>query len=195
MRIWSWEHKASHRQVTRKDIRYFIFDVESVADGELIARVRYPGDQLSSVEAIARYREELLEKNGSDFIPYTFQIPISVVIAKVNSAFRIDDVVLLDEPDFRPHVITENFWRGWESYQHPTFVTFNGRGFDVPLMELAAFRYGLSVPKWFDSASKSWDQPRNRYNIGAHWDLQDLMVNFGATRFKRRAQLGSQSVG
>ena len=39
-------------------IRYFIFDVESVADGELVRKVRYPGEELSDSEATAKYREE-----------------------------------------------------------------------------------------------------------------------------------------
>ncbi|MGW8257320.1 MAG: hypothetical protein ACWGMZ_07550, partial [Thermoguttaceae bacterium] len=34
-------------------------------------------------------------------------------------------------------------------YRRPTLVSFNGRGFDLPLLELAAFRFGISVPGWF----------------------------------------------
>jgi hypothetical protein len=33
--------------VKRSDVGYFIFDVESAADGELIANVKYPGEALS----------------------------------------------------------------------------------------------------------------------------------------------------
>ena len=62
-------------------------------------------------------------------------------------------------------------------------VTFNGRTFDLPLMELSAFRYGLSVPGWFNVESKSWEQNRSRYNLDAHFDLHDVLTNFGATRF------------
>lgn len=181
--------------MTGEDIQYFVFDVESVADGELVAHVRYPNQGLSSSEAIARYREELIEKSGSDFIPYTHQLPISVVIAKVRPDLRIADVVELDAPQYRSHVITELFWRGWEHYDHPTLVTFNGRSFDVPLMELSAFRYGISVPKWFAIHAKSFEQPRNRYNVAAHWDLQDLMVNFGATRFNGGLNLAATVLG
>jgi predicted PolB exonuclease-like 3'-5' exonuclease len=166
-----------------RDVAYFIFDVESVADAALVAGMRYPGEAISPAEAVLKYRAELMEKNGSDFIPYTFQVPISVVIAKVRRDFRLIDLAVLDAPECRPHVITENFWRGWEAYGHPTFVTFNGRTFDIPLMELAAFRYGVSVPAWFQENGKSWDQPRNRYNTRAHLDLQDLLTNYGATRF------------
>lgn len=176
-------------------VQYFVFDIESVADGELISKVRYPGEHLSAAEAIARYRQELIEATGVDFIPYTFQIPASVVVAKVAKDFRLLDLVALDDPEFRSHVITENFWRGWEAYRRPTFVTFNGRTFDIPLMELAAFRYGLSVPGWFNVEDKSWEQHRSRYNVRAHFDLQDILTNFGATRFSGGLNLAANVLG
>ena len=181
--------------INPKEIGYFVFDVESVADGDLIADVRYPGDKLSASEAVARYRAELLEKNGTDFIPYTFQIPISVVIAKVRHDFTLADMAVLDDTKFRPHVITEYFWRGWERYGKPTMVTFNGRTFDMPLMELAAFNYGVQAPAWFDDHCRSFEQPRNRYNTGAHLDLQDLLVNFGASRFNGGLNLAATMLG
>ena len=141
------------------------------------------------------YRKELLEQQNSDFIPYTFQVPVSVVIAKVSDDFRLLDLVALDEPAFRPHVITDRFWRGWEAYRRPTWVTFNGRSFDLPLMELAAFRYGISVPGWFDMQSKGYQQRRNRYNTDAHLDLHDVLTNFGATRFHGGLNLAANLLG
>jgi len=103
---------------------------------------------------------------------------------------------VLDEPQFRPHVITENFWRGWEGYRRPTLVSFNGRGFDLPLLELAAFRYGVSVPGWFQSAGKSaYDQPRNRFNTASHIDLCELLTNFGSTRFTGGLNLAANLLG
>ncbi|MCS5574436.1 MAG: hypothetical protein NZ789_16025, partial [Pseudomonadales bacterium] len=68
-----------------ESIQYLVFDVESVADGNLISRVRYPEEKLSGDEATSRYRAELLEKYNSDFIPYTFQVPVSVVVGKVDA--------------------------------------------------------------------------------------------------------------
>jgi len=100
-------------------IRYLVFDTESVADAALVAKLRYAGQGLSPGEAVRRYRDELMEKYESDFIPYSFQMPISVAVGKVTADFRLEDVVMLDEPQFRPHVITENFWRGWEKYRQP----------------------------------------------------------------------------
>jgi 3'-5' exonuclease len=177
------------------DVRYLVFDIESVADAPLVAKLRYPGESIAPLEAVAKYRQELMAQYDSDFIPYTFQLPVSVAVAKVAGDFSLIDVVVLDEPNFRPHVITENFWRGWEKYRQPTLVSFNGRTFDLPLLELAAFRYGLSLPKWFSTTSKTYDQPRNRYNTAAHIDLYDLLTNFGASRFNGVLNLAANILG
>jgi len=166
-----------------------------VADAPLVARLRYPGESIEPHQAVRRYRDELMEKYDSDFIPYTYQVPISVAVAKVTARFEMLDLVVLDAPEFRPHVIAENFWRGWESYRRPTLVSFNGRGFDVPLLELAAFRYGLQVPGWFQTKTKSFEQPRNRYNTQAHIDLCELLTNYGATRFHGGLNLAANLLG
>jgi len=105
------------------------------------------------------------------------------------------DLVALDEPQFRSHVITENFWRGWDAYKRPTLVSFNGRTFDLPLLELAAFRYGLSAPAWFNSSGKTYEQPRNRYNTECHLDLHDVLTNFGASRFNGGLNLVANLLG
>ena len=174
-------------------VAHLIFDAESIADGELIAKVRYPGEHLAPDEAVTRYQDELMEQKGTTFIPHTFQVPISVVIAKVSESFELLDIVSLDEPEFRSHVITANFWKGWEVYRRPQWVTFNGRSFDMPLMELAAYRYGIPIGSWF--TGDGYKAPRNRFNGDAHLDLQELLTNFGAARFNGGLNLAAQLLG
>ena len=164
------------------DVKYLIFDVEAVGDGDLIRRVRYPDDELTPLEAIHRYQKDLLEQTGRDVIPPTFVVPVSVAVATVTADFRLLDLTVLDAPLFRPEQITRRFWQGWEHYGRPTFVTFNGRGYDMPVLELGAFRHGISLPAWFNVESRSFEQARNRYNIDRHLDLQDLFSNFSAVR-------------
>ncbi len=178
-----------------QETKYLIFDVESVADGQLVSRIRYPDKNYDADTAVDRYRQELLDKHESDFIPYTFQIPVAVSIAKVDANFQLLDVVTLDDPKYRPHVITENFWRGWYKYGMPTLISFNGRSFDIPLMELAAFRYGIGIPAWFNLHDRTYDQKRNRYNQGAHFDLHDVLTNFGATRLSGGLNLVAALLG
>ena len=181
--------------MSKPAVRYLVFDIESVADGDLVSKIRYSGQGLSAAEAVRRYRDELMAKFETDFIPYTFQVPVSVVVAKVAADFSVIDIVALDEPQFRPHVITENFWRGWDAYRRPTLVSFNGRTFDLPLLELAAFRYGITAAAWFNCSGKTYDQPRNRYNTECHLDLHDVLTNFGASRFNGGLNLVANLLG
>ena len=176
-------------------VQYLVFDTESVADAALVARLRYPDKAMTPQEAVRQYRAELMEKYEKDFIPYSYQVPIAVAVAKVASDFHLLDVVALDEPEFRPHVMAENFWRGWECYHRPTLVSFNGRGFDVPLLELAAFRYGISIPAWFALGARSNEQPRNRYNTQSHIDLYELLTNYGSSRFNGGLNLAANLLG
>jgi predicted PolB exonuclease-like 3'-5' exonuclease len=177
------------------EVRFLVFDVESVADGMLISKIRFPGQQLGAKEAIAAYRKELIERQGNDFIPYSFQFPLAIAIAKVAEDYALIDLVVLDEPAFRPHVMTDYFWRGWEAYRRPTLVTFNGRGFDLPLLELAAFRYGLNIGGWLDHHGPTYQQPRYRYNMESHLDLCDTLTNFGAVRLHGGLNLTASLLG
>ncbi len=181
--------------VDPQKVRYLVFDAESVADGDLVSQIRYPGQGLTAFDAVNRYRAELLERYDTEFIPYTFQIPVSIAIAKLDAEFNLLDIVTLDDPHYRPHCITEIFWRGWAAYGKPKLISFNGRGFDLPLLELAAFRFGVSVPEWFSTQLKTWDQYRNRYNTAAHLDLQELLTNFGASRMSGGLNLVANLLG
>ena len=177
------------------DTKYLVFDIESVADGDLVSRLRYPGAGLTAAAAIARYRQELLAENGKDFIPYTFQVPVSLVVAKLGRDLALQDLVALDEQQSRPHEITKQFWAGWMKYQRPRLVSFNGRGFDIPLLELCAFRYGLPIPDWFAEDARNFDQPRYRYNTAAHFDLHEWLTNSGASRFTGGLSLAANLIG
>ena len=176
-------------------VSYLVFDIESIADGDLISKVKYPDQNYSPQKAIDTFCLERMEQYGTEFIPYTYHIPVSVAIIKLTIDLRIDDLVTLDAPHYRPHIITKHFWDGWKAYRMPTFVSFNGRTFDLPLMEMSAFRYGLGIPGWFNLEERSYDQKRNRYNQASHLDLQEILTNYGATRLSGGLNLVANILG
>ncbi len=167
---------------------FLILDTESVPDGRLIAQVKYPGEQLTPEEAIAKAQAEArqLSPTGSDFLPVTFQYPVAVCVVRVGADLRLQAVTCLDEPHFRPREIVSKFWRGLDFYR-AKLVSFNGRGFDLPLLELAAFRYGCSAQGHFSSS-------RNRYG-GNHLDLMDWLGNYGACRLAGGLDVLAKLVG
>ncbi|MEY3458727.1 MAG: hypothetical protein RL215_1884 [Planctomycetota bacterium] len=177
------------------DVRYLIFDIETVGDGDLIRKVRYPDESPGPREAIQRYRSQLLEETGRDVLPLTFVLPVSVAVAKVSADYRLLDIQVVDAPEFRPQEIVRKFWQGWQHYGRPTLVSFNGRTYDVPVMEMAAFRFGISLPAWFNVDSRSFEQCRNRYNQESHLDLQELLTNYGAFRLSGGLNLLANLIG
>ncbi len=155
---------------------FLVFDTESVPDGRLLARVKYPNESLTPEEAIEKARAEARDnsKDGSDFLPVTFQVPVAVCVLRVGPDFLPQALACLDAPAFRTPEIVRQFWRGVSLYSRAKLVTFNGRGFDLPLMELAAFDHGCSARDYFAGS-------RNRFN-GNHIDLFDWLSNYGAFR-------------
>ncbi len=177
------------------NVVYLIFDIETVVDGEIVSKVRYPGEGLSPHAARERFAKERMKSRGNDFIPHSYHIPVSIVVAKVAEDFSILDIVALDESECRPHVLTKDFWQGWKAYACPAFVTFNGRGFDLPVMEAAAYRYGVSIAKWLLPHGPLHGQPRYRYNSGAHIDLYEMLTNFGAAPFHGGLNIAASLLG
>jgi 3'-5' exonuclease len=159
---------------------FLVLDTESVPDGRLLAAVKYAGDNLTPAEAVCRAQEEARAQSytGSDFLPVTFQYPVAICIIRVAADFTLQKINRLGEPEFKPRQMVEQFWIGMAQTRQlykdrVKLVTFNGRGFDLPLLEMAAFRYGCQAGEHFLN--------RNRYT-GCHLDLMDWLSNFGALR-------------
>jgi len=186
--------KRSVIQVTRDNsIKYLVFDIESVPDADLIRKVKYPDLGLDDRDAIVRFQEEILtNSNGSSyFIPVTFQIPVSLCMALVRNDYSIADIISLDEPEFRTEEMTRQFWNLVEKkYNDASMVTFNGRGFDVPLMELMAFRYGYTASRHFK------DKFAGRFRFGTkHIDVHDWLSNYNAVRMQGGLNLLAKMLG
>lgn len=172
---------------------WLVFDCESIPDGRLLNLVKYPNEPLTPEEAVARAQAEAkATSGGSDFLPVTFQLPIAVSILRVGADLSLQALTCLDAPHYRPRAVIEQFWSGLVHYHHQfgngvKMVTFNGRGFDLPLMEMAAFRYGLSTPQFFADNSQRYDD--------WHLDLMDWLTNYGAIRLSGGLNLLSRLLG
>ena len=173
---------------------YLIFDTESVPDGRLLGKVKYQTEELPEEEAVRRAQNEAREQSrvGSDFIPYTFQVPIAVCVIRVAADFGLQQITPLGAPNFRPGEIVQQFWTGvslcLKKFVKLKMITFNGRGFDLPLMELAAFRYRITC------GSEYFARSRDRYRSN-HIDLLDWLSNVGATRLPGGLNLLSKILG
>jgi len=61
--------------------------------------------------------------------------------------------------------------------RRPDLVTYNGRGFDLPVIVARCLRHGISFRHYFQASDV-----RYRYSAQGHLDLMDYMTDHGATR-------------
>ena len=66
-------------------------------------------------------------------------------------------------------------WADYMARERPVIVSWNGRGFDLPVLMLRSFRWGIPLRWYF--AEKNY---RYRYSEDNHIDLMDVMSDYGA---------------
>jgi 3'-5' exonuclease len=154
---------------------YILFDIESIPDGDLLRGVQYAGEPITPDEAVDKARAEALEKSdgSSDFIPYSFQLPIGLCVMRLAKDYRILNIACLDAPLYRPREIVRLFWESVPKFTNAKLVTFNGKRFDIPLLELCAFRYGFNCENHFSNRRDRWKSP--------DIDLYDVLTNNRST--------------
>jgi len=68
----------------------------------------------------------------------------------------------------------------WLGVKRPTVITWNGRGFDMPVITSRALKHGVPMPWWFTDRNT-----RYRYSSEGHFDLMDFLADFGAAKSAR----------
>lgn len=154
---------------------FAVFDVETRVDKHLLNQVYFEGHGLSDSEAFDRYREDLRRRRDSDFFPITLHLPISIAIGNVGDDYVLRSVESLALGDYSEEKLVREFWSRAERFVG-TLVSFNGRRFDIPVLELAALRHAVAAPVHFGDEGRA----RNRYSGERHFDLFDYLTNFGA---------------
>lgn len=142
--------------------------------------------------------EEL--KNRLGFSPLTAEI----VVIGVLDYFKNQGVVYFQAPEEKHKEFSENniifkqatekemlhkFWEGAEQYEY--FITFNGRGFDVPFLMVRSAVHGIRPTKNLMRSRYLYQQNPNAIHI----DLQDQLSFYGALRRKGSLHLWSRVFG
>ncbi len=153
---------------------FAVFDIETRIDKRLLNQAFFAHEAISDDEALTRFRQDPRNRSG-DFMPLTLHLPIAIAVGDVGDDYALRSVENLVAENYSEEGLVREFWRRMESFAG-VLVSFNGRGFDLPVLELAALRYGISAPRYFGTA----DSPRIRHG-GRHLDLYDFLCNFGAT--------------
>jgi predicted PolB exonuclease-like 3'-5' exonuclease len=152
----------------------------------------YPHEDLTEEQAYQCFRRQISEEREgrSDFLPVAFHVPVSIVIGNVNGSHILTAVEVLCAQNYSEAGIVREFWRRVEAFPG-TLVSFNGRAFDLPVLELQALRHGCQAPHYFNEKYGH----RYRYSEERHYDLFDFLSNLGVHRIRGGFNLLAQLIG
>jgi predicted PolB exonuclease-like 3'-5' exonuclease len=135
-------------------------------------------------EAVLDRDNPLPEGSDPDKVPAVAHLEIvsGAIIGLVldGSRTRVQVPRLLGTPNYGEMAILRDFNNMVDKHR-PVLVSWNGRGFDLPLVVARCVRHGIVAP-WL------WDRDfEDRYRGGNHLDLQDAVSLRGAGRPSRMA--------
>jgi predicted PolB exonuclease-like 3'-5' exonuclease len=165
----------------------FAFDIETVPDVELGRRV-HGLDDLSDKQVGYVMQTRSRELTGSEFLSLEQQRIVAISVAmRTREGFRAWS---LGEPDSSEAELVRRFFDGVERYT-PTLVSWNGSGFDLPVLNYRALRHRLQAQRYWETGD---DDPAFRWNsyLGRfHWRHVDLMDVLSGYQGRGRVSLNA----
>ncbi len=151
------------------------FDIETVPDCAGIRRLHDLPDLLSDAEVAEVAFQRRRTQTGNDFLP-----PHLHRVIVISCVLRDDEGVRafsIGEPERDERAAIQRFFDGIEKHT-PQLVSWNGGGFDLPVLQLRGLLHGVTAPRYWDLGDEDRDFRYNNY-IGRyhsrHLDLMDLM--------------------
>ncbi len=154
-----------------------VFDIETVPDVESGCRL-FGLEGLSEKHVGEIMFQKRREESGTEFLRHHLHRVVAIS-AVLRSRDRLKVWSLGEEGSSEAELI-ERFFDGLERYT-PTLVSWNGNGFDLPVLHYRALLHGVSAPRYWetgeDDASFRWNNYLNRFHY-RHTDLMDVLSGY-----------------
>ena len=159
-----------------------VFDIETIPDVAGLRRLHDLDASLSDAEIAEMAFQQRRAQNGSDFLPHYLQR--IAVISCVLRTGKDMKVWSLAEPEQGESEIIQRFYDGVEKFT-PQLVSWNGGGFDLPVLHYRGLIHGVTAPRYWDlgdgdygdSRDFKWNNYISRYHT-RHLDLMDLLAMY-----------------
>jgi predicted PolB exonuclease-like 3'-5' exonuclease len=151
------------------------FDLETVPDVQALRRLRPEWAELQDRAVASQAIAERFERTGSEFLPLHLHR-----VLVIGCAFR-------DEAGFRVRCLGSatdgeakligDFFRLIDRYV-PQLVSWNGGGFDLPVLHYRALIHGVPARRYWDQGEDDRDSRYNNYlnrYHSRHIDLMDVL--------------------
>ena len=166
-------------------VRCLVFDIETVPDTELGAKLL--GLHGISAEDTAKAMSfHQMQEKGTEFLPL-YQHKVVAISAAWRSAEGFK-VWSLGAEDSDEKELVKRFFDGIDRYS-PELVSWNGGGFDLPVLHYRALLHGIQSPRYWETGDHDREYKYNNYLSRFHWRHIDLMDVLSGFQNRARAPL------
>ena len=162
-----------------------VFDIETIPDVALGRRLHDLGDLPD--ESVAKAMFSLRrQSSGTEFLPHEQQR-----IVAISCVLRTRDdlkVWSLGDVDSTEAELVKRFFDGIDRFS-PDLISWNGSGFDLPVLTLRALAAGVQAPRYWETGDGDTAFRYNNYLSRFHWRHTDLMDVLSAYQSRGRVSL------
>lgn len=153
------------------------FDIETVPDVEAGRRL-HALEGIDDADVMRAMRQLRRQQVGHDFLPLHLQriVAVAVVLATTDGV----RVWALGQAASSEAELISRFFDGLDRYR-PTLVSWNGSGFDLPVLAYRALRHGVAAGTYWEVGDEDQSFRYNNYVSRYHWrhvDLMDVLSHF-----------------
>jgi predicted PolB exonuclease-like 3'-5' exonuclease len=152
------------------------FDIETIPDTDGL-KLLYDLDAQASAEEVAEIAfQRTRQSSGHDFLPLHVQRVVAIACTlREQDTFKVWSLGHAGESEAE---LIRRFFDGIEKYT-PQLVSWNGGGFDLPVLHYRAVIHGVPAARYWDMGEEDrdfkWNNYISRYHT-RHLDLMDLLA-------------------
>ena len=154
-----------------------VFDIETIPDVETGRRL-HNLDGLSDEDTACALFALRRAKVGHDFLPHYLQKVVAISLV-ISNATNLKVWSLGDETSDERDLISR-FFTGIDKHT-PTLVSWNGSGFDLPVLHYRALLNEVPAPAYWEVGDNQqafrWNNYLNRFHY-RHLDLMDVLAAY-----------------
>src|SRR5260221_10353878 len=148
------------------------FDIETVPDIAGLRLLRGLDAKISDRDIAEHALQQRRAQTGNDFMPLHLHRVVAIACALAEGdSFRCWS---LGSPDDGEGELVRRFFDGIEKYT-PQLVSWNGGGFDLPVLHYRSLIHGVSAPRYWEQGDEDKDFRFNNYIARYHTRHLDLM--------------------
>ena len=155
----------------------FAFDIETVPDVDSGRRL-YDLQGLPDAHIAEIMFKKRRQEGGNEFLrPHLQRIVAIAVVMRSQEWCKVWSLGSLEAPEKE---LVQRFFDGVSKYS-PTLVSWNGNGFDLPVLHYRSLLHGISAPRYWETGDEDssfrWNNYLNRYHW-RHIDLMDVLSGY-----------------